>query len=267
VSAALAAPKGLALVTGASSGIGEALARRLAARGHPLVLVARRKERLEALATSLRAAHGVDVRVEACDLAAPDAARTLMAALGGAPVEILVNNAGYGMQGRFVDMAMSDVEKMVRLNVLALTDLTQQMAREMVARKQGMILNVSSSAAFLPSPYVSAYAATKAYVMSFSEALRHELRGTGVSLTTLYPGITRTEFNDVAGAKTPSVLDFSILSADAVAVAGLEALWARRRAVIPGVVNKLNALFSVLLPRGLVVRMAGYLLGRANGWG
>lgn len=260
-------PKGLALVTGASSGIGEAMARSLARRGHGLVLVARRRERLEALAEALREAHGVEVRVVACDLAGHDAAERLLEALDGCEFEIVVNNAGYGMQGRFVEMAMDDVARMVRLNVLTLTHLTQRMAQAMGRRGRGLILNVSSSAAFLPSPYVSAYAATKAYVMSFSEALGHELEGTGVSLTTLYPGITRTEFNAVAGAKTPGLLDFSILSAEAVAETGLDAMFARRRAVIPGWVNKLNALFSVLLPRAWVVRMAGFLLGRANGWG
>lgn len=268
MSAASTAPRGYALVTGASSGIGADLARELAARGFPLVLVARRKDRLDALAAEITQKHSVRVEVIAQDLATPDAAESLGAALSarGCTVDILVNNAGYGMQGRFLDMDLANVERMFQLNVLTLTRLTQRFAREMVARGGGHILNVASAAAFLPSPYVSAYAATKAHVHSFSEALHFELRGTGVSVTTLYPGITTTEFNDVAHAKTPAAMDLSILSAAAVARVGVRAMFQRRRAVVPGLINKLNALFCALLPRGLVVRMAGLLLARANGW-
>ncbi len=266
MSAAPSGARGLAVVTGASSGIGESIAVQLAARGHALVLVARRRDRLDALAARLRSAHGVEVRVEACDLSTSEGVAQLTGSLAAQPVAVLVNNAGYGMQGRFVDMDMAEVERMVRLNVLALTALTQHFARAMAARGDGYILNVSSAAAFLPSPYVSAYAATKSYVLGFTEALRYELRGTGVSVTALYPGITTTEFNAVAGAKTPGVLDMTVLSADEVAAAGLAAMFARRRSVVPGVLNKLNALFSALLPRGFVTWMAGRLLGRANGW-
>jgi short-subunit dehydrogenase len=136
----------------------------------------------------------------------------------------------------------------------------------MAARGRGYVLNVSSASAFLPTPYVAAYAATKAYVLSFSEALRYELRGTGVSVTTLYPGITTTEFNAVAHAKTPPAMDLSILPADAVARGGLRAMFARRRAVVPGLINKVNAVLSTVLPRGFIVTITGWLLGRANGW-
>lgn len=268
MSATTAQPRGYALVTGASSGIGVDLARELARKGYPLLLVARRRERLEALAEELKKAHGVDVAVLAQDLAAPGAAVALRGAVraGGWSVEVLVNNAGHGMQGRFLDMDIAAVEGMFQLNVTALTHLTQLFAREMVARGHGYILNVASAAAFLPSPYVAAYAATKAYVHSFSEALRYELRDSGVSLTTLYPGITATEFNAVAHAKTPPAMNLSILSAEEVARVGVRAMFARRRALVPGLINKLNALFCALLPRGLVVRMAGLLLARANGW-
>ncbi len=262
------ASRGYALVTGASSGIGAAIARQLAEKGHPLVLVARRRDRLDALATELTAAHGRPCHVLAQDLSAPDAGERVLEFVGAKDlrVEVLVNNAGYGMQGRFVEMSMPDVARMIQLNVVALTDLTQRFARAMAASGGGYVLNVASAAAFLPSPYVSAYAATKAYVKNFSEALRFELRGTGVSVTTLYPGITTTEFNEVAHAKTPGIMEASVLSAEQVARAGLRAMYARRRALVPGLINKLNALFCELLPRGFIVYVTGKLLGRANGW-
>ncbi len=256
------------LVTGASSGIGVSFARQLAAQGRSLILVARRKERLEKLADELRKAHGVSVTVLAADLSVPDAAVKLLDAVKaeGLAVDLLINNAGYGMQGRFLDMEMAEVEQMFRLNALSLTHLTQLFAREMVARGHGYILNVASAAAFLPSPFVSAYAASKAYVLGFSEAFSFELRGTGVSLTTLYPGITTTEFNEVAHAKTPPLMNLSILSADDVAKVGLSATFKRKRAAIPGLINKINAFFSTVLPRGFIVHVTGTLLGRANGW-
>jgi short-subunit dehydrogenase len=261
-----APPRGWAVVTGASSGIGVDFARRLAAGGRPVVLVARRRDRLESLADELRRAHRVEVDVVAQDLAAPGGAAALADAVRGRDVEVLVNNAGYGIQGRFVEMDPAEVERMIRLNVVALTELTQRFARAMAARGGGFVLNVSSASAFLPTPYVAAYAATKAYVLSFSEALRDELRGTGVSVTALYPGITTTEFNDVAHAKTPAVMGPSILSADAVAAVGLRAMFARRRAAVPGIINRVNAVLSTVLPRGLIVWITGRLLGRANGW-
>jgi short-subunit dehydrogenase len=268
VSAPSGAGRRYAVVTGASSGIGAAIARQLADKGHPLVLVARRRERLDALAKELSDAHGRPCLVCAQDLAAPDAAERVLEFVGSRDlsVEVLVNNAGYGMQGRFVEMSMADVARMIQLNVVGLTALTQGFARAMVKGGGGYILNVASAAAFLPSPYVSAYAATKAYVKNFSEALRFELRGTGVSVTTLYPGITTTEFNEVAHAKTPAIMEASVLSAEQVARAGLRAMYARRRALVPGLINKLNALFCELLPRGFIVYVTGRLLGRANGW-
>jgi len=260
--------KGYALVTGASSGIGADLARELARAGHPILLTARRVDRLEALAAELRKSANVEVVVIAADLAAANAARSLHEAVTarGLDVEIVVNNAGYGMQGQFLDMDFDAVEAMFRVNIVALTHLTQLFARDLVKRGSGYVLNVASAAAFLPSPYVSAYAATKSYVLGFSEALRFELRGTGVSITTLYPGITTTEFNEVAHAKTPPAMNLSILSAAEVARIGARAMFARRRAVVPGLINKLNAIFSAVLPRGFVSFMAGTLLARANGW-
>lgn len=258
--------KGYALVTGASSGIGAEIAKLLAAKGYPLLIVARRAERLKALQAEISEAHRVDVVVLAQDLALPGAGKTLFEAVqtGGYTVEILVNNAGFGIQGKFLEMEMADVEQMFRLNMHTLTEITQLFARAMVTRKQGYILQVASAAAFLPSPYVSAYAATKAYVLSFSEALRYELKDTGVSITTLYPGITTTEFNAVAHAKTPPMMNMSILSAEKVAQIGVKAMFRRRRARIPGRINNINALIGKLIPRGWIIAIAGSLMRKAN---
>lgn len=254
-----------ALVTGASSGIGLQMARSLAERGYGLVLVARRLDRLEALRDEL-ARPERPVRILGVDLSARDAAAHIDEATSDIDVDVLVNNAGYGMQGRFLDMDLAAIEKMSLVNVHSLTELTARFARRMVARGRGYILNVASAAAFLPSPYVAAYAATKAYVLHLSEALSYELRGTGVSITTLYPGITPTEFNEVAGARTPGWLSVSILSARRVAEIGLDAMFARRRAVVPGWINWVNAVFSHILPRGFIVWITGRMLGAANGW-
>lgn len=261
--------RGYALVTGASSGIGAEIARALARRGWPVILVARRRERLEALAEALEVDQGVDVRIFAHDLAVAGAGQALFDAVAaeGLTVELLINNAGFGLQGRFVEQELGEVERMVRLNVLTLTELTQCFARPMVAARRGRIMQVASVAAFLPSPYVSAYAATKHYVKAFGEALRFELRRTGVTVTTLYPGITRTEFNAVADAKTPPLMNLSILSAAAVAEAGVKGMLAGRRAVVPGVINKLNAFFSEVFHRGFITHAAGRLLEDANDHG
>ncbi len=258
--------KPLALVTGASSGIGADFARQLAQRGYDVVLTARRRDRLEALRDELVAAHRVAVHVIEQDLAQPQAAEALhcQTTALGLQVGVLVNNAGYGIQGDVLQLEPAALAAMVQVNQLALTELTLRYGRDMVTRGGGHILNVASAAAFLPSPRVAAYAATKAYVLSFSEAARFELAPRGVVVTTLYPGITTTEFNDVAGARTPSVMRWSILGPAAVAKQGLDGLFAGRRAVVPGLINKLNAFFSQVMHRGWITRIAGSLLQAAN---
>ena len=260
---------GTALVTGASSGIGEALARRLAAAGHPLVVVARRADRLDALAGELRREYGVDVTVIGADLSAEGAAEALFDEVAGRgiAVKILVNNAGFGLQGRFLDMDLARIDEMFRLNVTTLLHLTALFGRAMAASGGGYVLQVASSVALVPSPFVSAYAGSKAAVMAFAEAARFELRPAGVSMTTIYPGITTTEFNAVANAKTPALMRWSILSADDVARIGLKAMFSRRRAVVPGLINKVNAALSQVVPRGFIIHVAGWLMGRANAHG
>lgn len=255
-----------ALVTGASSGIGTEIARQLAAKGYSLVITARREERLRALKEEISQRHQVDVQVLAADLSERGAARTLFDQVVSLnlPVGILVNNAGVGMQGRFMEMDQETMERMMVLNMHSLTSLCQLFGRRMAQNGGGHILNVASMAAFVPSPFLSAYAASKSYVMSFGEALRFELKGTGVSLTTLYPGITTTEFNEVAHASTPGMMDASILSAEKVARVGLKAMFKRRRAVIPGKINNVVAFFGKLSPRGMLINMTGKLMAKAN---
>lgn len=259
--------KEYALITGASSGIGLAMAHQLADQGYPLILVARRIDRLESLAKEIRERTSVDVRVIRMDLSEPDAAariyeETQRLALH---IEILINNAGYGMQGKFLAMETRKIATMFRLNIDSLAFLCREFAPAMVERKHGYILNVASASAFLPSPYVSAYAASQAFVGQFSEALRFELSGTGVRVSTLYPGVTKTEFNDVAGAKHPPLMEASVLTAEQVARIGLKAMFRGKRSIVPGIINKINAFFSQVFHRGLITHVAGTLLKSANG--
>ncbi|HLN57107.1 MAG TPA: SDR family oxidoreductase, partial [Thermoanaerobaculia bacterium] len=192
---------GNALVTGASSGIGKELARLIAADGYDLVLVARRQERLEELARELSVAHGVSARVIAADLADPDSPKRIVEELEAEriAVDVLVNNAGFGIYGRLWNSDITRQLEIIQVNVVALTDLTGRLLPGMVSRKRGRIVNVASTAAFQPGPYQAVYYATKAYVLSFSEAIAEELKGTGVTVTALCPGPTTTEFQEAAG--------------------------------------------------------------------
>lgn len=262
------AMKDTALVTGASSGIGAEFARLLAQRGIDLILTARRVDRLEALRNELQAEHKVAVEIIACDLSAERAAQNLYESVKSKnrAVSILINNAGFGMLGDFAAMDPVKLEEMIRLNITSLTLLTRLFVADMQAKNHGYILQVSSIGGFQPSPYFAAYSATKAYVLSFGEALAGELRGSGVSVTTLYPGNTATEFADVARAKLQSWMEKSAMPARKVATIGIEALFARRVCVTAGLPNKLNALFIKLIPRRLAAWLASVvgkmLLGR-----
>jgi len=251
--------KGRALVTGASSGIGLELARLCAADGYDVVLVARRQEQLDTLAKDLTARQGVRCDTIAADLGAPGAAVNLVRQLEQRPlaVDVLVNNAGFGVLGRF---AQSDVERarsMIQLNVTALTELTRLLLPGMLARGHGRILNVASTAAFAPGPFMAVYYATKAYVVSFSEALGEELRGSGVTSTVLCPGPTRTEFQEVAGMGRARLFkSFVVMDAEPVARAGYRGMMAGKRMVVPGLMNRLTPLMIRLSPRGIAVRVS-----------
>jgi uncharacterized protein len=249
-----------AVVTGASSGIGAELAGLCAADGCDVVLVARRKDRMEALRPALLAAGAGRVDVVAADLAADDGVDRLLEALRDARVDVLVNNAGYGLHGRFATMDAARIDEMLRLNVVALTRLTRALLPGMIERGFGRVLHVASTAAFQPGPLMAAYYASKAYVLSFSEAVHEELRGTGVTSTCLCPGFTQTEFAVVAGITAPTKLaTMHIMQAKDVARAGYRGMQRGQRLVVPGAVNKATALLGQLGPRFLVPKVVRML--------
>jgi uncharacterized protein len=232
--------RGTALVTGASAGIGEAFARRLAAAGCNLILSARRRERLEALRDELAPRHGVVIDVVPLDLATPGSACALHDEVRRLDrrVDLLVNNAGYGLSGRFVNNDEAREMRMIQLNAVSLVELTRLFLPEMVRRRSGDVLLVSSIAAYLSIPTFAVYAATKAFVTRFGEALGFELRGSGVHVTVVNPGGTESEFLDVAGMKPTKLTHLGMMTADRVAVLGLRAMERGRRSVITGLMNK-----------------------------
>jgi short-subunit dehydrogenase len=245
--------KKVALVTGASAGLGVEFARQLSKRGYALVLAARRKDRLEELAKELGNARAVAV-----DLSKKDAAAKLLAdvAANGEVIDLLVNNAGFGLVGRFAELDAKRERQMIDLNVGTLTDLCRAVAPGMIARKSGAILNVASTAAFQPGPGMAVYFATKAYVLSFTEALHEELRRHGVKVSCLCPGPTATEFGEVAGFGAP-VPDFAMAQSRPVVSAGLRGLDKNKAVVVPGLLNKLSSQGHRLLPRGVLRKIAG----------
>jgi uncharacterized protein len=247
-----------ALVTGASSGIGEALARKLAERGHAVLLAARSKERLEELAVELSARHGVPAEAIAIDLSAPGAAEALFAATEGSgkPVDVLVNNAGFGLLGAEVDLPLPRVSELLRLNVLALAELTHLFLGAMRARRRGAILNVASTQAFLPVPYMAAYGASKAFIASFSEALHMEAAKDGITVTCLCPGYTRTGFQGVARMKGAEGTPFPEMRAGDVAEIGLQALARGRAVVVTHPFDRLWIFAGRFVPRSFTRRLA-----------
>jgi len=250
------------LITGASSGIGRELAREFARHGHNLVLVARDWDRLNALAGDLRVGCGVKVEVITQDLSLPGAAHEVLKQVEkkSAHLDILVNNAGFDVYGSFTETDRTVELRMIQVNLVALTELTKMALGGMLAAGHGRILNVGSTGSFAPSPLNAVYSATKAYVLSFSQALAEELRGSGVTVTVLCPGATRTEFQQRAGIADIRLLRFGAMDAAVVAKAGYRALMAGRRLEVPGLFNKLQVLFSRFLPGALVARMAKSML-------
>ena len=244
-----------ALVTGASSGIGLELARLAAADGYNLVLVARGATRLDALATELQARHGLEALSLATDLAERDSTDRLVASLAARTIvpALLINNAGIGSYGLHQDVPLAAEQEVLDLNVVALTRLTRLLLPAMLARGSGRILNVASTAAFQPGPYMAVYYASKAYVLHYSEALGHELAGQGITVTALCPGPTRSGFQARAGMQASRLLRglVPMTSAEAVARSGYRGLLAGRRVVVPGLVNWLMAESMRFTPRRL----------------
>ena len=247
------APRQRALVTGASNGIGLALARVLAREGYDLVVTARNQQALGQVARNLSSAYSASVQAVAADLASPDGARALIqeVARAGVIVDVLVNNAGFGLFGPFAATPLDSEQRMIDLNISALVTLTKLCLPGMIERRRGRVLNVASTAAFLPGPNMAVYYATKAFVLSFSEALGDELRNTGVTVTTLCPGPTQTAFQRVAGMQKSRLVQGATMAASDVAEAGYRGMLAGRAVVIPGATNRMVPGLVRLLPRRL----------------
>ena len=255
---------GWALVTGASAGLGAEFARQLAARGMSLVLSARRAERLEALAAQLKEQHGVDVAVEPADLAAGGEPRRLwQAAAAGRRIDLLVNNAGFGAQGSFHEVPIERLVEMVRVNCTALMELAHAALLDMRPRGYGGIINVASIAAFQPVPGIATYAASKALVLSLSEALWAENRAAGIRVLALCPGRTPTEFQQVAGTGDPRG-SWGVRGPEEVVAAALDALEKGRISVVPGLENRLSTLAGRLAPRALLTRVVAPIIERRS---
>ena len=256
----------LALVTGASAGIGEAMARRLATGGYDLVIVARGRARLQALARDLESQHGVAVEVLAADLTDPSDLAIVeeRAADRDRPIDVLVNNAGFGTVGAFGDMSVDREANEIALNVTALVRITHAALGPMRERGSGRILNVSSIAGQQPTAGMATYGATKAFVTSFTLAVREEVRASGVVVTVLCPGFTRTEFQGRAGVDAAAVPGPLYQNAEQVAKAGLEALDKGHAIVVSGWVNWAAATATRLAPAGLTRRVAGLVMRRGT---
>jgi short-subunit dehydrogenase len=254
-------PTDRVLITGASSGIGRELALEYAAHRRNLVLVARSRDKLEELASDVRSRFGVEAEVIGADLSREDEVRGVFEETErrNLPIDVLVNNAGFGELGMFHEIPVERTLGMIALNVAALTHLTRLYLPAMLARKHGKILNIASTAAFQPGPHIAEYFATKAYVLSLSEALWRELHGTGVTVTTLAPGPTKTGFGTHADMNHTPLFRYAIMDAETVARAGYEATEKGRSLVVPGMVNKLTTLTAKVWPRKWVTWATGEL--------
>jgi len=251
-----------ALVTGASSGFGVDFAHLLAERGANVVLAARSVEPMEKLAIELQARHGVRTQVVGIDLARPGVGTELRdrLAASGITVDVLINNAGYGMYGEFLSQPLDRTLDMLQLNMLSLTELTHVFAQSMAARGRGHILLVASIAGYQATPTYTAYSATKAYVLLFGEALHEELQPRGVTVTVLSPGITATRFLDVSGQKPTLYQRLVMMQSRPVALAGLKALYSGRASIVPGRLNALTTWSNRLMPRVVQRRVAFALM-------
>src|SRR5438309_729212 len=251
----------VALVTGASAGLGSEYAKLFAADGHDGVRVARRRDRLDAIAKELREARGRQAHVIAADLSSPDAAGQVVDEVRrlGLQIHFLVNNAGFGTSGPFAEIDLHRSLEMIQVNIVSLLTLTRAFLQEMIARKSGRILNVGSTAGFQTGPFMAAYYASKAFVNSFTEALWYELRGTGVTATVSCPGATATEFAQVAGNDKTPLFKSGVMSARAVAENAYRAMMRGKTLSIAGFSNKLKIASLRLAPRGMARNMAAGL--------
>jgi uncharacterized protein len=246
------------LITGSSAGIGAALAEVVAGHGHDLILVARRRDKLETLAAEIERKHGVNVACFPEDLADAHGPRRLFEAViaQGFEVENLVNNAGVGVYGKFAGTDLDAELKMIQLNVTSVVELTKRFLPGMIQRRGGRILNVASTAAFVPGPWMSIYYATKAFVLSFSDAIDYELKSSGITVTTLCPGPTESEFKARAGSQRSRLFEAFVMDAPTVARAGFDGMMKGRTLVIPGLRNKVVPIAARLIPRPMMATLS-----------
>ncbi len=249
------------LITGASSGIGLELAKRFAADGSDLILVARRTDRLVELAHLLKEQHGVVATILSYDLSQPDAPQKLVDEIHalGKHVDILINNAGFGQLGEFTTISLERQLNMIQLNISVVVALTHLLLPGMKERKKGAVLNIGSTASFQPGPNVAVYYATKAFVLSFSEALWKELLGTGVTVSCLCPGPTKTEFGNESAMHDTPVFKHNAMNVEEVAQKGYQAIRRRKRLVIPGIVNNILATSVRFTPRAMLLEVMSKL--------
>lgn len=247
-----------ALITGGSVGIGAALADVFAAHGHDLILVSRNREKLEARGRAIHQQFGVDVICLPEDLADPAGARRLHESVAARRLDVdyLVNNAGVGLYGKFTSTDLDAEIRMIQLNVTSVVDLTKRFLPSMIARRSGRILNVASTAAFAPGPWMSVYFATKAFLLSFSQAIEYELQTSGISVTTLCPGPTESEFKERAGSQRSRLFQSFLMDAPRVARAGYDGMMKGKTVVVPGLRNKLIPFATRFAPRPLIAQLS-----------
>jgi|SRR3989344_262938 len=249
-------PKQAVLITGASSGIGLELSKLFAQRGFNLVMVSSNAQKLEEAKKALGSCQGIVITIPK-DLSQPGAAKQLYQQVknAGFSVDILVNNAGFGIYGKFEEQSVERNTELINLNCSAVTALAHLFLPEMIKNKSGKILNVSSIAAFFPGPLMASYYASKAYVLSFSLALSKELEGTGVTVTTLCPGRTETDFKITAGAERAGTFKGNVMTAEKVARIAYKGLMKNKQIIIPGICNNLFVFISRFLPRSIILKI------------
>ncbi len=250
------------LITGASSGIGRALAKVLARHGHDLVLVARDAQRLAQLANELQQTSGITAMAIPADLSITTSPQNIFAELHrlGIKISLLVNNAGFDVFGEFFETDLKQELQMIQVNLVSVTQLTKLVLPGMRQQGYGQILNLGSTGSFVPSPLNAVYSATKAYVLSFSEAISEELQGSGITVTALCPGATESEFHQRARTEDIPLRRFGAMQAATVAEIGYRAMMAGRRVVVPGLYNQVQVLLARVLPRSVLPRMAKLML-------
>jgi short-subunit dehydrogenase len=254
----------IALITGASSGIGADLAREAAKDGHDVVLSARRVEPMQTLAKELES-YGASATILAADLSKPAGPGNLVKDIGerGLAIDLLINNAGLGANGPFAESDISRIGEMLQVNIVALTEITRLMLPAMVARKRGKVMLLASTASFQPGPRMAVYCASKAYVLSFGEAISYELRNTGVTVTTVCPGATSTEFARVAGTENIAIHKSamsSVMSSAEVARIGYQGMKAGKRVVVTGLMNRIMAVSARVSPHAMVLPIANSMM-------